>query len=173
MEELVAEGLVRNIGVCNVGTLMLSQVLKYCKVKPAVLQVEMHPYLTQEKLLRFAREHGIQTMAFSNLGAVSYVELGGATMQDACFESEMIKLMAQKYNKTPAQVILRWGVQRGTTVIPKTSKKERLVENISLFDFELTQEEMQKINDLNKNRRFNDPGVFCEEAFNTFCPIFE
>jgi D-xylose reductase len=64
-------------------------------------------------------------------------------------------------------------VQRGTTVIPKTSKKERLVENISLFDFELTQEEMQKINDLNKNRRFNDPGVFCEEAFNTFCPIFE
>jgi len=70
-------------------------------------------------------------------------------------------------------VVLRWGVQRGTAIIPKTSKVERMVENISLFDFQLTQEEMTQISGLNKNRRFNDPGFFCEVAFNTFFPIYE
>ena len=75
MEELVKEGLVRNIGCCNIGTSMLRQVLQYAKVKPAVLQVEMHPYNTQQKLVRFAREAGVQLMAFSNLGAASYYEL--------------------------------------------------------------------------------------------------
>ncbi len=85
----------------------------------------------------------------------------------------MIKEIAAKYGKSPAQVILRWGVQRGTTVIPKTIKKERLVENISLFDFDLTIEEMKAVARLNQNRRFNDPGNFCEGAFNTFCPIYE
>jgi D-xylose reductase len=69
--------------------------------------------------------------------------------------------------------VLRWGVQRGTTVIPKTCKKERLAENIALFDFSLTNDEMKAINGLNQNRRFNDPGHFCELAFNTFFPIYE
>jgi len=123
--------------------------------------------------LRYAREKEIQTMAFSNLGAPSYIELGGATISDACFDQKVIKDIAAKYGKSPAQIILRWGVQRGTTVIPKTIKKERLVENISLFDFNLTIEEMKAIACLNQNRRFNDPGNFCEGAFNTFCPIYE
>jgi D-xylose reductase len=69
--------------------------------------------------------------------------------------------------------VLRWGVQRGTAIIPKTSKKERLAENISLFDFSLTNDDMMAINSLNQNRRFNDPGNFCEGAFNTFFPIYE
>ena len=69
--------------------------------------------------------------------------------------------------------MLRWGVQRGTTVIPKTTKLERLQENFNIFDFELTEAEMEQIAALNKNRRFNDPAHFCEEAFNTFCPIYE
>lgn len=173
MEELVAEGLVRNIGVSNVGTLMLSQILQYCKIKPAVLQVEMHPLLTQEKLLRYCREHRIQTMAFSNFGAASYIELNMATAAQTCFDTPIVQALAAKYNKTPGQIILRWGVQRGTTVIPKTIKKERLIENISLFDFALTQEEMKEISALNQNKRFNDPGHFCELAFNTFCPIYD
>jgi D-xylose reductase len=69
--------------------------------------------------------------------------------------------------------VIRWGVQRGTTVIPKTTKKERLAENIGLFDFSLTNDEMKAISGLNQNKRFNDPGVFCEAAFNHFFPIFE
>lgn len=78
MEGLVREGLVRNIGVCNVATDKLRDILRYAKIRPSVLQIESHPYLTQEKLIRFARENGIQVMAFSNLGPLSYVELGGA-----------------------------------------------------------------------------------------------
>jgi len=84
MEKLVEEGLVRNIGVCNIGTSMLRDILNYAKVKPSVLQVEMHPYNTQEKLLRFCRSRGVAVTAFSNLGAGSYVALGMSTMEDSC-----------------------------------------------------------------------------------------
>ena len=70
-------------------------------------------------------------------------------------------------------MILRYAVQRGTAAIPKTSKVERLIENISVFDFTLTQADMDTIDSLNKNKRFNDPGVFAEGAFGTFCPIYE
>jgi len=112
-------------------------------------------------------------MAFSNLGAPSYFELGMAVEGDSILTHEILTDIAAKYNKTPAQVVLRWGVQRGTTVIPKTSKKERLAENINLFDFNLTADEMSSISGFNKNKRFNDPGHFCEAAFNTFCPIYE
>jgi len=69
--------------------------------------------------------------------------------------------------------LLRWAVQRGTAAIPKSSKVERLIENISIFDFNLSVEEMGTISGLNQNRRFNDPGVFCEAAFGTFCPIYD
>ena len=70
-------------------------------------------------------------------------------------------------------MVLRWGVQRGTAIVPKTTRPDRLAENLALFDFELTADEMATITALNRNRRFNDPGVFCEAAFNTFCPIYE
>lgn len=173
MEELVKEGLVRNIGVCNVGTSMLRDILNYAHVKPTVLQVEMHPYLVQEKLLRFCRSRGLAVTAFSNLGAGSYVSLGMSTVEDSCLLEPTVQALATKYGKTPAQIVLRWGVQRGTAIIPKTTSKARLVENFSILDFNLTEEEMTAINKLDKNRRFNDPGVFCELAFATFFPIYE
>ena len=81
--------------------------------------------------------------------------------------------IAQQYNKSPAQILLRWGIQRGTAVVPKSSNEDRLRENLDLFNFNLSQDEMDGINDLNRNRRFNDPGDFCESAFNTFFPIYE
>ena len=86
MEKLVAEGLVRNIGVCNMGTAMLRDLLYYAKIKPTVLQVEIHPYNTQEKLLRFCRSKGIAVTAFSNLGAGSYVSLGMSTIEESCLK---------------------------------------------------------------------------------------
>ena len=110
---------------------------------------------------------------FSNLGAGSYIELGGATKEDSCLEQEVVKQIATKHGKTPAQVVLRWAVQRGTAVIPKSSKPERLAENIDIFGFSLTEDEMKSLYALNQNRRFNDPGDFCEGAFNTFFPIYE
>jgi len=113
-------------------------VLNYATIKPAVLQVEMHPYLSQQKLLRFARENQIQVMAFSNLASSSYVELNMATVEDSPCDLPQITEIATRHSKTPAQVILRWAVQRGTAAIPKSSKVERLIENISIFDFNLS-----------------------------------
>ena len=80
---------------------------------------------------------------------------------------------ARRLGKSPAQIVLRWAIQRGTAVVPKTSQPERLAENLALFDFELSPDEMQAISALDRGRRFNDPGVFCESAFHTFCPIYE
>lgn len=173
MEELVKEGLVRNIGLCNVGTSMLRDIFTYCKVKPAVLQVELHPYNTQQKLVRYCREKGIAVTGFSNLGAPSYYELNMATENESVMKESLIVEIAKKHNKTPAQVVLRWGVQRGTAIIPKTTKVERMTENINIFDFQLSASEMNQINNLNKGKRFNDPGHFTEGAFNTFFPIYE
>jgi len=96
-----------------------------------------------------------------------------AAPEDSCLENATIKSIAEAVKKTPAQVTLRWAVQRGTAVIPKTSNADRLKENSALFDWTLSDEQMASINALNKNRRFNDPGHFTELAFNTFFPIYE
>ena len=133
----------------------------------------MHPYLSQQKLLRYAREEGIQVMAFSNLASASYVELQMAGADEAPVNLPQVAEIAARHSKSAAQVLLRWAVQRGTVAIPKSSKLERLAENIALFDFALTEAEMATIDSLNKNRRYNDPGVFAEGAFGTFCPIYE
>lgn len=173
MQELVTAGLVREIGVCNFGVSLLRDLLSYATITPTVLQVEMHPFLTQEKLLRFCRESGIAVTAFSPLGAQSYFQLNMAEASESVLEQPTVSEIAQRHGRTPAQVVLRWGIQRGTSVVPKTSSPERLRENLDLFDFSLSDEEMAAISGLNRNRRFNDPGDFCEAGFNTFFPIYE
>ena len=97
----------------------------------------------------------------------------GAPAPVAAFMAAAVKAAAARHGKTPAQVVLRWGVQRGTGVIPKTARVARLAENLAVDNFILSEAEMQAISALNRNQRFNDPGVFCELAFNTFYPIYE
>lgn len=172
METLVDQKLAHRIGVCNYNTGLMHDLLSYARIKPAMLQVESHPYLTQEALLRLCEMNGIPVTAFSPLGALSYLELDMAQQEESVLEKEVVKSAAARLGKTPAQIVLRWGVQRGTAVIPKTSKKHRMIENAALFDFELSDDEMANISALNCNRRFNDPGDFCEAAFNTFHPIY-
>lgn len=173
METLVEKGLVKQIGVCNYNSGLLHDLVAYSKIKPAMLQIESHPYLTQERLLRIAKDYDLAVTAFSPLGALSYVALDMANKGESVLEQEVVKLAAARVNRTPAQVVLRWGVQRGCAIIPKTSKVERLKENFALFDFELNESEMAAISDLNLNRRFNDPAVFCDLAFNKFYPIYD
>lgn len=173
LEELTKSGLIRNIGLCNVGTSQLRDVLSYAQIRPAVLQVESHPYLTQEKLRRYCDQEKIAYTAFSPLGAQSYYSLGMADPSESVLENPVITKIAGDLNRTPAQIVLRWGVQRQTAVIPKTTSRERMIENITIFDFELTDEQMTAISGLDQGRRFNDPGVFGEAAFNTFLPIYE
>ena len=173
MEELVHAGLVKEIGVCNYNTGLLHDLMAYSQIKPAMLQIESHPYLTQERLLRAAAQYDMAVTAFSPLGALSYLELNMADTGESVLEQAAVKEAAARVDRTPAQVVLRWGIQRGTAVIPKTSRVERLKENQLLFDFELNEAEMSAISALNRNRRFNDPGHFCEEAFGTFFPIYD
>ncbi len=173
MEQLVEEQLTHRIGVCNYNTGLMHDLLSYAKIKPAMLQIESHPYLTQEPLLRLCAMNEIPVTAFSPLGALSYLELDMANATESVLEQSVVKAAAERLDKTPAQIVLRWGVQRGTAIIPKTTKEARMVENASLFDFELSEQEMADISALNQNRRFNDPGVFCEAAFNRFHPIYD
>ena len=173
METCVDAGRVKHIGVCNYGVSLMRDLLSYARILPSVLQIESHPYLTQDLLIQFCQQNAIAVTAFSPLAALSYVELGMAGQTDSVLTEASVVSIANRVGKTPAQVVLRWGVQRGTAIIPKTSKPERLIENMSIFDFELSDNDMRAISDLNANRRFNDPGVFCEAAFNTACPIYE
>lgn len=173
MEATVEAGLTKNIGVCNYNTGLLMDLMSYSKIKPFALQIESHPYLTQERLIRQAQNFGLEVTAFSPLGALSYLELDMAGQSESVLEQTVVKKAAERLGKTPAQVVLRWNLQRGCSIIPKSSKIERLQQNLALFDFELNEQEMEDISALNSNRRFNDPGDFCEAAFNTFCPIYD
>jgi D-xylose reductase len=173
MESLVENQLARQIGVCNYSAVLLHDLMSYARIKPAMLQIESHPYLTQDALIRTARSYNIAVTAFSPLGALSYVSLDMASKGDSVLTETVVIKAAERASVTPAQVVLRWGLQRGTAVIPKTSRPERLVENLSLSGFNLTDEEMDAISALNENRRFNDPGKFCEGAFGTFHSIYD
>eukprot|EP00043_Microstomoeca_roanoka_P025659 m.9366 g.9366 ORF g.9366 m.9366 type:complete len:334 (-) comp5715_c0_seq1:169-1170(-) len=171
MEELVDAGLVRDIGVSNFNCQLLADLLSYARIKPSVNQVELHPYLTQEFLVRFCKQNDVVVTGYSPFGALSYISLGAAKPEENLLNEEILAMMGERYNKSPAQIALRWAVQRGYTIVPKASNPGRIKENIEIFDFELTEEEMDHISGLNRNRRFNDPGVFTELAFNNFFPI--
>ncbi|MCJ8010666.1 aldo/keto reductase [Paenibacillus sp. KQZ6P-2] len=149
MEKLYEEGRVKAIGVSNFQVHHLEDLLKDARVEPAVNQVEYHPYLTQRDLLRFTREHGIQLEAWSPL------------MQGELLNQPLLKEIAAKHGKSVAQVILRWDLQNGVVTIPKSTKEHRIIENASVFDFELTNDEMKRIDVLNQNRRVGpDPDNF-------------
>ena len=173
MEDLVEAGLVKEIGVCNFNTGLLHDLIASARRKPALLQIESHPYLTQERLIRLAQQYEMAVTAFSPLGSLSYLELGMAEAQECLLDEPVICAAANRLQRSSAQILLRWGVQRGTAVIPKSSQLKRLRENIDVFDFSLSDAEMSAISALNRNRRFNDPGLFCDEAFGSFFPIYD
>jgi len=104
---------------------------------------------------------------------MSYVELGMATENDSCMTEAIVLDIAKKHSKSPGQILLRWALQRETAVIPKSMNNQRQIDNMTLFDFALTEEEMTQVSSLNKNKRFNDPGAFAERAFGLFFPIFD
>lgn len=173
MEAVKEEGLARHIGVCNYNTGLLNDLMSYATIKPSELQIESHPYLTQTNLIRLAHNYGLEVSAFSPLGALSYVELNMAEASDSVLTQPLVLEIAQRLDRTPAQVVLRWGIQRGCSVITKSSNAGRMQENLQALDFELDEADMESISALNSNRRFNDPGVFCEAAFNKFYPIYD
>lgn len=143
LEELVNEGKITSIGVSNFSEEDLKQLFKTAKIKPVLNQVELHPLLTQESLHSFCQEHEIVLESWSPL------------MRGRLLEHLLLTEIAEKYNKETAQVILRWNVQRGIIPIPKSSKEERIESNADVFDFNLTDEEMEKISAINEDRGFH------------------
>lgn len=173
MEKLAEQGLTRQIGVCNYNSGLLHDLMSYARIKPSVLQIESHPYLTQEKLIKLAHSYDIHVTAFSPLGALSYFELDMAKQEESLLLAKPVIDAAKAHDKSTAQILLRWAIQRGTSIIPKSSNPQRMRENLNILDFELSDDEMQEISDLNQDKRFNDPGVFCEQAFGSFNPIYD
>ncbi len=146
MERLYAEGRVRAIGVCNFQPSHLERVMEEGGIAPMVNQIELHPLLTQEELRSFDAENNIATEAWSPLG------------QGELLSHPLITDLAQAYERTPAQILLRWHIQLGNVVIPKSVTPERIRSNFEVFDFELPEEETARISALNENHRFGpDP----------------
>jgi diketogulonate reductase-like aldo/keto reductase len=141
MEELYEKGLIRAIGVSNFLVHHLEDFLPECKVIPAVNQIEFHPELIQPELLEYCRGKGIQPEAWSPI------------MKGKVLNIPVLQELAAKYGKTPVQIVLRWDIQKGVVTIPKSVKPERIISNADIFDFELSDEDMAKIDSLDKNRR--------------------
>lgn len=142
MEKIYHDGRVKAIGVCNFEIEHLERILTECEVKPVVNQIECHPYLVQQDLKEFCAKHDIFIEAWSPL------DQGGEVLKD-----DVVQKIAESHSKTPAQVVLRWHLQNETIVIPKSVTPSRIEENFSVFDFELSAEEMDRITQLNRNRR--------------------
>lgn len=149
LERLYADGRVRAIGVSNFNAPHLERVMDEGGITPMVNQIELHPRLVQEDLRRFGAEHGIVTEAWSPLGQGNLLE-----------EPSIVKI-AEAYGTSPAQVIIRWHLQLGNVVIPKSVTPERIRSNFDVFDFELSSGDMEAITGLNADQRFGpDPDTF-------------
>lgn len=150
LERLLAQGKVRAIGVSNFMPEHLTALLKVTEVVPAVNQIEMHPYFQQKELLAFNAEHGILTQAWSPIGGITFYRDGksGSTLDDP-----VIKSIAESHGKSPAQVMLRWHIQEGRSVIPKSVTPKRIAENFDVFDFDLTAEELKQLDALDTGIR--------------------
>jgi diketogulonate reductase-like aldo/keto reductase len=139
LETLLGDGKVRAIGVSNFMVEHLTTLLERATVVPAVNQIEVHPYFQQGEVQALGAEHGILTQAWSPLGGITFYRDGH---HSSTLEDPVIGGIAKAHNKTPAQVMLRWHLQQGRSVIPKSTKRHRIAENIDVFDFELSAEEL-------------------------------
>ncbi|MEL6667724.1 MAG: aldo/keto reductase [Bacteroidota bacterium] len=149
LEEAYQAGQAKAIGLSNFMPEQIEKVIEIGSVIPAVNQIEYHPYLTQADVTQVCEKHGIVVTAWSPL------------MQGHFKNESLFADIAAAHGKTPAQVVLRWGIQRDVIIIPKSTNQGRIQENFELFDFELSTEEMQQINDLERGRRFGpDPRNF-------------
>ncbi|EGQ2822731.1 aldo/keto reductase [Staphylococcus pseudintermedius] len=147
-------GLVRHIGVCNFLPEHIEQLEKETGVLPAINQIELHPYFNQKEMIAYHEEKGILTQAWSPLGR-----------DNGVMEEPILKQLSSKYDKTVAQVILRWHIQNGVMPIPKATSSKRQLENFDIFDFHITDEDIQAIDQLTRadgRRKNQDPAVYEE-----------
>ncbi|WP_312714808.1 aldo/keto reductase [Corynebacterium flavescens] len=168
LEKLLADGKVRAIGVSNFMPDVLERLLAETDVVPAVNQVEVHPYFSQPNVQQADREHGILTQAWSPMGGITsyYGDFSRSTFNDS-----VIGEIAEQHGRTPAQVMLRWHLQQGRSAIPKSVKPERIAANFDVFGFELTTDELARIDALDTGVRSGpDPDSITVESFGRNIP---
>lgn len=141
LEELYEQKLVRAIGVSNFLPHHIEEILRRKEHKPMVNQIEFHPYLVQSQLLRYCRDHQIQVEAWSPI------------IKGRVNEIPLLNEIGNKYDKSPVQITLRWDLQKGIVTIPKSVKRDRIFSNADIFDFELTEEEIRQIDNLDRDDR--------------------
>ena len=155
LEKAYEQGKVKSIGISNFENQKLEELCDAAKIKPVLNQIELHPYFQQNELR--------QRMDKSNTKTEAWAPVGHAMTK--IFDEEIIKKLSEKYKKSPAQIILRWDIQRGIITIPKSQKKERIKENFEIFDFEMTEDEIKEIDVLNgKQNRIQDKDDVLEKA---------
>ncbi|WVQ95846.1 hypothetical protein IAU59_002945 [Kwoniella sp. CBS 9459] len=161
MERLVDIGLVRNIAISNMPGGMIMDLMTYARIKPAILQVEMHPYHAQPDLLRLAQAFNIHVTAYSSFGPTSWIGISDDVVAkcEPLFTHATVAEIAARHEVTAAQVILRWATQRGVTVIPKSSSEKRLKENLDNEQVDLSEGEIDAITKLDAGLRFANPAA--------------
>ena len=168
LETLLKEGKVRAIGVSNFTAGHLTSLLDVAEVVPAVNQIELHPYFQQPEVQAFDAEHNIVTQAWSPIGGITFYRDSGHT---STLENPAIVKIAESHAKSPAQVMLRWHLQEGRSVIPKSTKPGRIAENFDVFDFELTPDEVTAIDGLDTGKRGGpEPDAVTLESFGREIP---
>ena len=166
LEKELKDGRVKAIGVCNFHEKHLEDLLAQTNIVPAVNQVELHPYFSQKKLIQAHQRLGIVTQAWSPLGGVNVYDAATSGKPRFVLEDSVIKAIAEKRGKSSAQIVLRWHVQQGISIIPKSTKPERIKANIELFDFELTADEMAAIDSLDTGiRAALDPDTIMKDTY--------
>ena len=155
MEKLVDEGKVKAIGLSNFNKEQTETILKSCRIKPVVAQNELHPYLAQHEFVKWNSERGIHSTAYSPFANLNPIYDKGREVEKLV-ENPVITKIAEKYGKTGTQIVLAWGITRGTSVAPKSVNPERIKENLG-GDFKLEAQDMAEIDKLDKKLRFNDP----------------
>ena len=163
LEKAYKEGKIKAIGISNFEGKYIEELLKICEIKPQVIQVEAHPYFTQEDLRKTTDKEDIKIMSWYPLGH------GDSKL----INENVFTKLAKKYNKTNAQIILRWHTQMGFIVIPGTKNEEHIKQNFDVYDFKLTDEEMEQIAKLNKNVRYYNRTDEQLEQFASWGPDFE
>jgi len=148
LEELYSEGKVKSIGISNYTHRHITELLSYCTIVPQVLQFELHPLLYQKDVIDLCKKHNIQVQAYSSVGQGKLI--------NGEIDIPILREIADKYEVTPAQVLLRWGYQHDAIVIPKSITPERISLNANIFHFELTEQNMESLDSLSEtqNRRF-------------------
>jgi len=152
-EQLVREGIVRHIGVSNFNHKQIQRILDIAVIRPEINQVECHPYLNQKKLLEYCTKNRMVLTAYSPLGSPAHP--AKTAEFPILLEDPLVVKLAQKYKKSPAQILIRYQIDRGVVAIPKTVSAHRIVENINVYDFSLTAEDLAEFEAIGKVFRFN------------------